>query len=108
MRVNRFSFTFSANGNSPVFGLHEDVGVVASWGTGVSAGVVKLQTGPDADFFASGATPIDEITLTYASGSPMAQGDASGLRGNVARINVSGLAGGSVTVTVTEYTTGTC
>lgn len=106
MRVNQFSFTFTANGNSPVFGLQEDAGVIAAWGAGVSAGVVKLQTGPSADFFAAGGTPVDEITLTWSSGSVVAQGDAASLRGLCGRINVSSLSGGSVTVTVTEYTNG--
>ena len=101
MRYDTYPQTFTANGNGPAIGQTGDVGVTVDWLTGVSAGVVKVQTASGGDN--ASALWVTEHTFTYASGSPTSESAALQLRGKVMRINVSSLAGGNVTVTVDRY-----
>lgn len=100
MLYDRTTYSFASNGSSPTFGINGPVALTVEWNSGVSAGTVTLEVAPTATPDAWNA----KRTITWSTSSPKVDSSIDDIADPVGRITVSGLAGGTVDVTVTRQT----
>ena len=102
--VKHTALSAVTSGTSVVYALNnrERVGLQVTWATGVTAGVVVLETAPTMDY---GGTWDTAITLDVAAATtpPSAQSDAVDICAAYARVRVSTTVSGGGSPSVTAY-----